>query len=204
MKKRLTLICTAVALVAVLIVGGALAMFTDTETATNVVTIGNLDITLDETSYHSDGTAGERTPGTHNYAIMPGCNYIKDPQIHNIGDNPAWVRVNIAVSSENKELEKAIQEYLASMMETSSHWKGKDGKYYATSVLNTGNTVEVFTMKLNDIFDKKIPFFEEFQQDDLSRAKFDIEVTAEAVQADYNGTTYDLADWSDFDGTTTP
>ena len=199
MKKRLTLMCTAIALVAVLIVGGALAMFTDTETATNVVTIGNLDITLDETSYDEDGIPGDRTSGEHKYEIMPGCNFVKDPQIHNVGDNPAWVRANIAVTCNNKDLEKSMQDYIASKMESSTQWKLVNGKYVATSILIPGESIGVFELSLNDIFNKNISEFSKYTQNDLSKANFDIVVTAEAIQADNNGATYDLVDWSEFD-----
>ena len=44
MKKKLVLSLAAAALVGTLAVGGTLAWFTDTETATNVVTTGNVDI----------------------------------------------------------------------------------------------------------------------------------------------------------------
>ena len=43
MKKKLVLSLAAAALVGTLAVGGTLAWFTDTETATNVVTTGNVE-----------------------------------------------------------------------------------------------------------------------------------------------------------------
>ena len=48
MKKKYALALAAAAMVGTLAVGGTLAWFTDTETATNVVTMGNVDITLSE------------------------------------------------------------------------------------------------------------------------------------------------------------
>ena len=48
MKKKVALTAAAVALVGTLAVGGTLAWFTDTETATNVVTTGHVDISVME------------------------------------------------------------------------------------------------------------------------------------------------------------
>ena len=48
MKKKVALTAAAVAMVGTLAVGGTLAWFTDTETATNVVTMGEVDIKLSE------------------------------------------------------------------------------------------------------------------------------------------------------------
>ena len=48
MRRKVALTAAAVAMVGTLAVGGTLAWFTDTETATNVVTLGNVDIVLNE------------------------------------------------------------------------------------------------------------------------------------------------------------
>ena len=48
MKKKLVLSLAAAAMVGTLAVGGTLAWFTDTETATNVVTTGHVDISVME------------------------------------------------------------------------------------------------------------------------------------------------------------
>ena len=52
MKKRITAICLCVALVAIAVVGASLAYFTDTKTATNTFTLGNVKIELLESQYH--------------------------------------------------------------------------------------------------------------------------------------------------------
>ena len=49
-KKSILMAAIAVMLVAVLVVGGTLAYFTDTKSATNTFTMGNVKITLDETN----------------------------------------------------------------------------------------------------------------------------------------------------------
>ena len=52
MKKKLTAIFLCVALLAIAIVGATLAYFTDTKSATNTFTVGNVKIDLIESRYH--------------------------------------------------------------------------------------------------------------------------------------------------------
>lgn len=80
MKKRTILTAAiAVLLVAVLVVGGSLAYFTDKDSATNTFTVGNVDITLNEVF------------NATNAKLMPGVNINKDVTITNTGDNDAYV-----------------------------------------------------------------------------------------------------------------
>ena len=55
MKKKLTAIFLCVALAAIAIVGASLAYFTDTDSATNTFTVGNVKIDLIESRYHREG-----------------------------------------------------------------------------------------------------------------------------------------------------
>mgnify|MGYP004643770801 CR=1 FL=1 len=48
MKKKLTAIALVVALLAVAVIGGTLAYFTDTDSAKNTFTVGNVKIDLIE------------------------------------------------------------------------------------------------------------------------------------------------------------
>ena len=54
MKKKITAICLCVALLAIAIVGATLAYFTDTKSATNTFTVGNVKIKLLESSLHRE------------------------------------------------------------------------------------------------------------------------------------------------------
>ena len=54
MKKKVTALCLCVALLAVAVVGASLAYFTDTKTATNTFTVGNVSIDLLESSLHRE------------------------------------------------------------------------------------------------------------------------------------------------------
>ena len=55
MKKKLTAIFLCVALIAIAIVGASLAYFTDTKSATNTFTVGNVKIDLIESRFHREG-----------------------------------------------------------------------------------------------------------------------------------------------------
>ena len=58
MKKKVTAIFLCVALLAIAIVGASLAYFTDSKSATNTFTVGNVKIELIESRYHREGYNG--------------------------------------------------------------------------------------------------------------------------------------------------
>ena len=55
MKKKLLVLSLCVALAAIAIAGASLAYFTDTKSATNTFTVGNVKIDLIESTYHREG-----------------------------------------------------------------------------------------------------------------------------------------------------
>ena len=72
MKKKITAIFLCVALVAIAIVGASLAYFTDTKSATNTFTVGNVKIELLESQYHrvnagKGNASGETEPSMGGY-----------------------------------------------------------------------------------------------------------------------------------------
>ena len=79
MKKKLTAIFLCVALVAIAIVGASLAYFTDTKSATNTFTVGNVKINLIESRFHREGNdnSGDTSiPDPQNTAS--GMEYVTD------------------------------------------------------------------------------------------------------------------------------
>ena len=79
MKKKITAIFLCVALLAIAIVGASLAYFTDTKTATNTFTVGNVRIDLIESRYHREGNdnSGDTDiPDPQNTAS--GMTYVRD------------------------------------------------------------------------------------------------------------------------------
>ena len=80
MKKKLTAIFLCVALAAIAIVGASLAYFTDTKSATNTFTIGNVKIDLIESKFHREGNdnSGDTSipDPTHKVTADDGMKYV--------------------------------------------------------------------------------------------------------------------------------
>lgn len=93
-KKKIIL--AAVVLLLVFVVGGAIAYFTDTDSATNKFTIGNITIDVVETAW--DLLTDTDSDGIPDVAedMMPGETVTKDPKITNTSTaNPAYVFMKV-------------------------------------------------------------------------------------------------------------
>ena len=101
MKKKITAIALVVCLVAVAVVGGSLAYFTDTDKAANVFTTGKVDIQLIEKfGDENPATAEKLLPATGSAQAGTLKNGItKEVTVKNIGTEDAFVRVHIAIPS---------------------------------------------------------------------------------------------------------
>lgn len=112
MKKKLTAIFLCVALVAIAIVGGSLAYFTDTEKATNTFTAGGVAIDLIEQERGKNGLqdftqnkvllpiVGSAQGDKDQYGQPVAANYVdKMVTIKNTSKSDAWVRAYFAIPS---------------------------------------------------------------------------------------------------------
>ncbi len=98
MKKKTILVAAiAVMLVAALVVGGTLAYFTDTKSADNVFTVGNVAIKLDESNVKDPN--GDRVTSNEYTNVVPGIQYKKDPVVTNTGKTDAYVRAIVTVEN---------------------------------------------------------------------------------------------------------
>ena len=95
-KRKILALALTLSMVAILAIGGTLAYFTDTDTKTNVFTVGNVDITLEETfdpeEAHLIPATGSAQAGTLENGI--------EKQVwvtNNSGSDDAYVRVHIAI-----------------------------------------------------------------------------------------------------------
>ena len=88
MKKKIVSLALVASLLALVIVGGTLAYFTDTESAENTFVVGNVDIDLTEPSWRDSNVEN----------IQPGMTYAKDPTVANTGVNNAYIRVNVTLN----------------------------------------------------------------------------------------------------------
>lgn len=151
MKKKLMAIALAVCVVAVLAAGASLAYFTDkTETANNTFTMGNVKITLDETDLTK--IDGSRTAEGNTYTnLYPGMDMVKDPIVHNVGKNDAWVRVIVRVANGAAFMDKfAIAPYASSPLEGLTHGLG-EGWQITASTKDTAANDMVYTIVYNTV-----------------------------------------------------
>ena len=89
--KKVKRIIIAAALLAVLAISGISAYFTDGDTATNTFTVGKVEIDLQEPSWNPDIAT----------AITPKEEFPKDPKVKNIGENDAFVFLEVVVPYAN-------------------------------------------------------------------------------------------------------
>lgn len=126
MKKKILSLCLVVALAATAVIGGTLAYFTDTDNATNVMTMGNVEIDLEET-YEQDST------------LVPGLDINKDVWVENEGTEEAYVRVHMAFPANMDDGDpnfNASKNFLHWNFEAASY---ADGKWSFLPEYSTGN-----------------------------------------------------------------
>lgn len=183
MRKKVALTAAAVAMVGTLAVGGTLAWFTDTETATNVVTMGNVDIQLEEDGSATEGEEPGKITGTglEYEKIMPGDTLAKEVKVVAENDSaPAWVRVKIycdTVTDAGNVVERL--EFLLNGESIDATWTVEDDQ--AVAIIEAPTQFDAGDEWT--IFDTiKIP---ESWGNDYEFNSFDVQIVAEAIQADH-------------------
>jgi len=106
MKRKLTAIGLAASMGTIAVIGGTLAYFTDSEQATNVFTVGNIDIELDEVTAVLDKKGGNELPGKliesesgASYRNIMPTNYLQKKVTITNKENPAYVRVVVMLNN---------------------------------------------------------------------------------------------------------
>ena len=122
MKKKIVALCLVVGLLAVSVIGGTLAYFTDNDDVTNTFSVGKVDITMDEAKTDEYGKR-ELDPETeepvarvdaNEYKLVPGGSYVKDPTIHVAdGSENAFLYVQVNNGLANVLTENCIEKQLA-------------------------------------------------------------------------------------------
>ena len=191
MKKKIISLCLVAALAVVAIAGTSLAYFTDKDAKTNTFTLGNVDIELNEENWAAPTAA------------VPDVKYDKDPVVTNIGENDAWIRVDVTLSDAAAFTAAAEKHNITDL---ATIFAGHDEEkwtlagtpvyddeantltysYYYNTVLAVGESTEALFTSVT------IPA--EFDNEDMKeiRADFTIDVTAHAIQtAESYGTVAD-------------
>ncbi len=168
MKKRIALIGMAVVFAACILVGGTFAWFTDRQEVTNVVTMGNVSVVLNDI-YEGHTVA------------LPSKTVSKIVSVTNDGEQPAYVRIQLkkywsAYAEDGKQPDGTENPELIHINFTNPEdWVlGNDGAYYYQKPLEpdvtTSNLFESFTL------DEKI-------DNRYDQLQGNIEVSAQAVQS---------------------
>lgn len=185
MKKKVIVISLLLACLSV--VGyGTLAYFTAEDTATNVITAGDVQIDLEEWAIPENG--GDPVPFEDVLDVMPGMEVSKIVQVKNIGGQTAWIRISVEKSILLAEgVEGDVDLSLVTYDLNTEDWTEKDGFYYYNAPLKAGETTAplftavTFSPEMSNLY---------------QHSKAVIEVDAQATQTANNGTTaLDAAGW---------
>ena len=177
--KKIALLIVVVALVAAIGVGATLAYFTDKDSASNIVTMGHVDIDLWET------TTGAEFPtkGITFLNVMPGATLDKEPSVLvNAGSADCFIRVKMDITTDSTTTLTAAEisdlfDALEAQITANGPWayNSNDGYFYCTESKAAGDFVNFFTTVT-------IPATWGNEAADQS---FNISLQAEAIQASY-------------------
>lgn len=182
MKKKALVI--ALLVICLSLIGfGTAAYFTHEDTATNVITSGNIQIELKEWA-----DAAKETPFEDVTGVMPGAKVTKIVEVTNTGDNPAWVRVK---ADKDIQLAQGVEgtpnTSLVKLDIDTTKWTEKNGWYYYNEQLAPdATTAPLFTTVT----------FDTAMGNMYQNSTATVAVTAQAVQTANNGTTVaEAAGW---------
>lgn len=169
MKKKILAIVLCIAMLAIAIVGGTMAYFTDNDAKTNTFTVGNVSIVLTEPNWDATGAAEAAD-------VYPGEPLAKDPTVTNDGANPCFVRIKVeGLDQFADDFNGAMITYRTDYVTAAlgEHWVlHTDGYFYHNHPLQPGVTTDA-------LFDQIVIPFELTN----SAAAEPIVVTAYACQA---------------------
>lgn len=148
MKRRNAVLTAALALLAALVAFGTVAHFSGEAHVTNVITTGQIDITLNEYTKDENGEPIS-WPSKGISGVMPGQSVDKLVSVKSeAGSGDAWVRVQVVTSIEaaGGAAELADNGMLIFNFDTDNWIVGEDGYYYYRDPLKAGQTTpELFT-----------------------------------------------------------
>lgn len=176
MRRRLFVCAFIIGLLAVSATG-TLAYFTSEDTATNVITAGDIEIELQEMALSED----EETivPFKNNQiGIMPGTEVSKIVSVKNSGSQSAYVRIKldkaiVLEDGSSEDVDLSLIEYDINQ----SDWTEKDGYYYYNLKLLPGETSSPLFTKL---------IFSEAMDNKYEKSTAKISINAEAAQSANN------------------
>ena len=175
MKKKIVILAILISCLS-LLAYDSVAYFTAESIATNVITTGNVQINLVESTVDEEG---QYRPFEDLVGVLPGAEISKIVQIENTGAAPAYIRVSVEkviTLAENVEAEVDLSliSYDLNMVD----WIEKDGYFYYNKALEPGEkTAPLFTSV----------YFDATMGNHYMHGTVKIRVNAQATQSDNNG-----------------
>lgn len=178
MKKKLAVFASLVLILSVA-AAGTYAYLTAQGMAHNVITAGNISVTL-----HDEGKNGEEwTDFNQLYpngaGVMPGVTVDKRVYVENTGKNPCYVRVKLTpTATVNGDPLDTEGQFRLDMERYAQFWTlDDDGFYRCNTLLQPGEATEMLISSVT---------FDEQMGNEYQNARFDIVVDAQAVQGQNN------------------
>lgn len=202
MKKKVMLIVTAAALIVLLTAGATLAWFTDSKEVNNVITMGNISASLEETLLDKDGNpvvkkdedgnpvvdedgnpVYEKTDNNEYTDVIPGDVIPKDPTLTlDEKSAKAWVRYTVKVTFiRDCCIPMAFPDYSILTFTKGSEKvelefdKSGFAEFYMPEIMNPGESYELFD---------SVYFDGAKMTDKYQNGKVAIDVKADIIQSD--------------------
>lgn len=137
MKKKIIAFGLVVAMLAIAVVSGTLAYFTDSDEATNTFTVGNVKIQLVEQQSSDAGLV----EFDQNKLLMPGVAQDKFVSVKNVGKNDAYVRVNVLIPKDSAEVLVFNADAITSYTASATTEVVVSGKAYMSTTYTFNNVV---------------------------------------------------------------
>lgn len=167
MKKKIIAAALAISMMTTLAIGMTLAYFTDTQTAKNTFTVGNVKIELTEPGWKESGEKDAPT-------VYAGEALKKDPTVKNTGANPCFVRIKVdGLNSLGANLPITYRTGYETGKLGDNWTHHTDGYFYYQGVLDMGITTDA-------LFDQIVMPTGLTNGDNSNK---DVTVSAQAVQA---------------------
>lgn len=184
MKTKIKKLAVVAVILLCLAVGvqGTLAVFTATDTATNVITTGNIKIKLHEQRLNDQQ---KPEPFKDVIGVVPGDEVSKIVTVENTGNNPAWVRISIGVTINLAEGVEGEADKTLVSFDIGDDWTELDGYYYYTKALGAGETT-------TPLFEHVI--FSDSMSNMYQKSTTSVGIMVHGVQTAHNGTTVWEAD----------
>ncbi len=172
--KRKLLIVSALAILVAVTAAGTLAYFTDTGTAHNVITTGNVKIELNEWA----DEACEQ-PFQDKTGVMPGTKVTKIVEVKNTGTGAAFLRLYVEKNVYGAD-QKPMKSDPVSLDFDNRNWtySESEGYYYYNRPLEPGKTTEPLFTTVT---------FDPQMGNEYQNATAHVKVIAYAVQSANNG-----------------